>query len=237
MFVTDPGLQAIVEYAHGGKAALATIKDSGYRPYACSVDPTSGNLAVANYETSRNKPGNVAIYKNASGTPAFYDAGLDGKGPLTCGYDDSGNLLVATEYSHGSYKYALFAMLPKNGHTFGKIDLSMISQSPFEFVTNVQWDGEYWAITDNGNIQRYTIDGSGKATYQSTVDLADNWDGLAQLWLANTTRKPGEANQMAAAQSADVFYWKYPSGGQPYATIKDDLAAPYGVTMSLATKK
>jgi hypothetical protein len=233
VFITDSALEEIVKYSHGSKTPIATVDDSGYQPYACSVDPVSGDLAVANYETAGSGIGNVAVFPNATGKPRLYKANLGKFGPLTCGYDDGGNLLIATEYSDSEYEYALFAMLHKGGKTFSRIKLANISQSPFEYVTNVQWDGKYWAVTDNGNIQRFTIGSGGDSTYEGTTELDDNWTGNAQVWLWSTgADKTGEANQLIAAESSDVLYWKYPSGGQSYAALFDGIYGPYGVAVS-----
>jgi hypothetical protein len=233
VFITDSALEEIVEYHHGATTAANTVVDAGYQPYACSVDPTTGNLAVANDETAGGKAGDVAVYAGASGKATHYAADLDGYGPLTCGYDDDGNLLIATEYGYGSYEYALFAMLPKNGRSFKKLKLAEISRSPFEYVTNVQWDGKYWAVTDNGNILRFTIAQGGSASYEGATELSDNWTGATQVWISNTTgAKNEQANQMVAAEASDVLFWAYPAGGSPYASIEHDVDAPYGVTIS-----
>lgn len=234
VFVTDSALHEIVEYAHGASSPAATLSDSGYDPSACSFDPTTGNLAVANYQTAGSGAGNVAVYPSGGGKATFYKPNLDGKGPITCGYDDQGNLLIATEYAKKNNEYALFSLLVKGGKAFTQLTFPKISGSNFENVTNVQWDGKYWAITDNGNIMRYSIS-SGVATFESATSLYENWDGQTQVWLVNTTtNKNAEANQMVAAESSSVNYWKYPSGGNPYTYIAK-LYEPYGVTVSLAT--
>ena len=52
VFVADfggnTGTPAILEYAHGGTKPIATLSDPGYYPESCSIDPTTGNLAVTN---------------------------------------------------------------------------------------------------------------------------------------------------------------------------------------------
>ena len=65
VFVADGGADTIREYAHGGTTPIATLNDPG-EPYGCSVDPTTGNLAVTNGSDS------VAIYPSAQGTPTLY---------------------------------------------------------------------------------------------------------------------------------------------------------------------
>jgi hypothetical protein len=70
----------IYEYAHGGTKPIATLSDPDVA-VGCAVDPTTGNLAAS---------GNgVAIFKNATGNPAYYSSGYHF---YYCGYDERGNL-------------------------------------------------------------------------------------------------------------------------------------------------
>ena len=78
VYIVDYQAQTISEYAHGGKKPIDVINDS-YYPYACSVDRTTGDLAVANYRQpyySLTKlgyeTGNLAIYKSGKGKPTYY---------------------------------------------------------------------------------------------------------------------------------------------------------------------
>lgn len=49
VYITDSSFARIYEYAHGGTKPIHTLKDPEYQPYGCAVDPTTGDLAVANY--------------------------------------------------------------------------------------------------------------------------------------------------------------------------------------------
>src|ERR1700722_12711236 len=96
VYVVDYGSRSsagdILEYAHGGKAPLRIIEDGSYNPYGCSVDPQSGDLAVANLQGYSNE-GNIAIYRHAKGKPIFYtDSYLYNF--ASCAYDSHGNLLT-----------------------------------------------------------------------------------------------------------------------------------------------
>ena len=74
VWIVNNSAQENVEYKHGGTSQIASLSDPGYYPTICSVDPTTGNLAVANKETIGSSPqqGNVAIYAHAKGTPKLY---------------------------------------------------------------------------------------------------------------------------------------------------------------------
>src|SRR5580704_9380706 len=47
VFIPDSEAGDVVEYAHGGTSPIVTLNDVGYLPADCSVDPLTGNLAVA----------------------------------------------------------------------------------------------------------------------------------------------------------------------------------------------
>ena len=97
------------EYSHGDTSPVATLSDPGPGyPFGCSVDPTTGNLAVLNGK-------NVAVYANAQGTPTIYE--LPGQGFLDCAYDSSGNLFVDNSssgqlgrISAGSYSFSTISL-------------------------------------------------------------------------------------------------------------------------------
>ena len=64
-----PGNGEIWGPKHGGTTPISKSKDSGYRGVGCSVDPTTGNLAVANTEASSGSAaGNIAIFTKATGS-------------------------------------------------------------------------------------------------------------------------------------------------------------------------
>ncbi|MFY9663047.1 MAG: hypothetical protein WAK19_01225 [Candidatus Cybelea sp.] len=231
VFVTDSGLEKIREYAHGGAKPINVLDDPGYEPYGCSVDPQTGNLAAANYRTSNRGAGGIVIYKRAAGKGEFYGPIKGLYSPIALGYDDRGNLLIVSLDESSSYDYASFALLPKGSQTFVPVELYQVSSgSPFENVKSLQWDGEYWAIADNGSILRYSIDRSGNATYEGAVALSGAGYAQNQLWITNF---PGGSQIVGpVSYSNEVGYWKYPAGGASIATITEFLNDPYGVTVS-----
>jgi hypothetical protein len=128
----------VAVYAHGALNPFLTMSAPG-EPTACSVDPSTGNLAVAIYTYNPTQyPTGVAIYAHATGTPTLLtDARFQEMS--ACGYDDSGNLYVA-----GVDNSEDFAMdeLPAGSTTFRKL-------TPPSGLTNgflprtLQWDGRY----------------------------------------------------------------------------------------------
>ncbi len=76
---TFSGTGTIYEYAHGGTQPIQTLNDAAGNPRGCSVDRTTGNLAVSNF-ASLSGGGSVSIYTNAQGTPT----GRTPTPPSTC---------------------------------------------------------------------------------------------------------------------------------------------------------
>lgn len=91
VFVPQSG--AIEEYAHGGTTPISSLKPpQSVTVGACSVDPTTGDLAVTCGGDSLKSNG-VLIYKQASGQPKVYlRAKL--RDAAYAAYDNDGNLFV-----------------------------------------------------------------------------------------------------------------------------------------------
>ena len=79
---------SVVEYAHGGTSPIATFNLPGTGAAGCSVDPTTGNLAV-DFAGSHD---NIAIFLPGSDSPNVYESNVaDG---FSCAYDNQGNLFA-----------------------------------------------------------------------------------------------------------------------------------------------
>lgn len=234
LFITDSGTGNIRKYAHGGTRPIAVLDDRGYQPYSCSVDPASGNLAVANYHTSSGGDGGVAIYRHAAGHPKLYGPIQGVVTPIAVAYDDKGNLLIASLFEYSGRGYATFALLPKGRQSFVLPKLAGPSGSLLTDVTSIQWDGKYWAIANGAQILRFTIAGKGKATFEGRIAL----DGLrsqpGQFWIFRAAAGSQIVGSDPASNAA--YYWQYPAGGSPIASIRSYLKKPYGITVSPAAK-
>lgn len=236
VYITDRVAEDIVEFRHGSAERVAVLSDSGFQDYACSVDPTTGNLAVANSYQADGNAGGIAIYKHARGKPDLYR--IEGTpNPQTGAYDDRGNVLVASDYLHDGKQAVSMAYLPRGRTTFVRLDL-YVSGLHADGVYNVQWDGEYWALLYDGNILRFRIANDGRTTYEGTTYLRRNEEHDSRFFIAHfpdNLRKQG--TQIVAEQTHGVLYWKYPSGGKPIGSVSKNLDEPYGVAVSLATNR
>lgn len=232
VFITDRVAEDIVEYRHGGTSPVAVLSDTGFQDYACSVDPTTGNLAVANSYRSNGTAGGIAVYQNALQKPKYYHV-TGAPNPQTCAYDAHGDLLVASDYLRNGRQVVALVYLPKGARSFVRVDASVNGMHE-SGVYNVQWAGRYWALLYNNAILRFRIASDGKATHVSTSRLDGNAEGDARFWIAHLDRgRQRQATQIVAAQpNNEVLFWPYPSGGASTGSVTAGLDDPYGVVVS-----
>jgi hypothetical protein len=137
VWITNGSAGTIVEYAHGGTTPIDTLSLSGQDPIDCSIDPTTGNLAVSNIVTKGGGAGSVSIFPNASGSPANYPVtNMSRVYFLT--YDASGNLFADGSRTIGNF---LLAELRKGGNAF-----TQVTSRNFGLPGAILWDGKYLAI-------------------------------------------------------------------------------------------
>ena len=227
VYITDYAAEQILEYAHGGGKPLKKLDDAPDSPYACSVDPTTGNLAVAN-DDGTSKEGNIAIYAGASGTPTRYaDSSLyNFEG---CAYDKHGNLLV----TNGSGNPAAFAWLPVGGTRLVTIRVPGPDPSwKWYNVGAIEWDGKYFVINDY-NLYRISVT-HGQAFYIGSTSLDPG--SYYPFWIYNDNSAE-QGTQVVGSVYSDsqngVDYFDYPSGGDPTYQITHGVDDPSGVTISL----
>jgi hypothetical protein len=238
VFVTTANGQfesTIYEYAHGGTVPIASLADPGLAN-ACSVDPTTGNLAVANWVDSSNPyspyKGDVAIYAGAQGSPTMYYSSQYNFN--FCGYDNNGNLYLPSPNEHHPDERIL-VRLAYGSSSFDGISLSKTIYND----SSVQWDGTYMTVSSNENtlgpisLYRLRITGSDATVVGTTVlsNLKNRHEG--QIWIQGDT-----ASGVDYRGHRNVSLWAYPKGGKPTYTIKkignDRTEGLYGVTVSVA---
>jgi hypothetical protein len=233
VFIADHGRQELLEYAHGGKRPLKRIVVAPYEPYGCSVDPSSGTLAVAN-DRGNAANGNIELFAAGQGSPmAIYS---DPNVPVfeSCAFDNKGNLL-ATNGQAGNRNASAFAWLPKGGHKL--IDINIPGPSPsseWTYVQGVGWDGLYWAI-EQTNVYRVSLI-KGQAYYVGYTPLEVEGSAGPYWFFAGSAKK--QATEVIGAVNSggfgEVDYWDYPAGGEAIVEVNNGIDAPYGVAVSLA---
>jgi hypothetical protein len=224
VYIANDKPPEVLEYAHGGTAPIATIKDPGEYAYSCAYDPTTGDLAITN-EYSRNSThgGSVSIYRHGRGKPHTY--AVSGVFYMYfASYDDKGNLFVdGLPLPTGGIA---FAELPKGGTTFKPITLNVNIQ----FAGGVQWDGSHIAVGDQANpvIYQFSISGS-KGTEVGSTPL-NGAKEVAEFWK--------QGRDVAAPDTYPAYLrvglWKYPAGGSDLKYLYNNFGLPVAATVSRA---
>jgi hypothetical protein len=206
VFITES--EHVVEYAHGSSTPSATLSLPGTDGWGCSVDPTTGNLAVVFSSTA----GNIAIFAGARGEPTIYSANVQGE---YCGYDSAGNLFV------GGYKDQGYSVseLPAGGSGFNVFPID----APIGTPGQIQWDGTYitWQSSNAQGAQtvsRLEISGS-----QAVVTGTTHFKGIKlqplQSWLYGGVIVVPYAEH--GAKSNEIGIWAYPKGGKATKVIQN----------------
>jgi hypothetical protein len=228
----------VYEYAHGGTQPIATLNDPA-GGYGCAIDPTSGNLAVANMADSKNPYGDygdVAVYANAQGDPTMYYSSEFVSFGL-CGYDAKGNLYLST-FQYGSQSQIV--RLPADSGKFELISLKVTLYN-WSALPSVQRDGKYMTVSSSPPrepvyVYRLRISGE-KATVVGTTTLSSKKNGekSGQIWIQGK-RVLGAAYFFRGKGGVDS--WSYPDAGEPRTIVPRTVRfAPFGIAVSPATSR
>lgn len=210
-WVVNSGAAQIVEYQHGGTSPIKTLTESVGEPAGCSIDPTTGDLAVSILFTP-----DVLVWANATGTyTELTDPLLE---TYFVGYDGSGDLFADGFNSSG----VGFVELRKGAGAFKTVTLPPSLAAGFP--GDIQWDGTYLAYQNqlNDTIYRLAIRRD-EAIVKGTVQLTG---GGASFWIAGSY-------VVASYDYNAIGVWKYPAGGNPIKIIKVTSLVPLGLTVSL----
>ncbi|MFZ0681452.1 MAG: hypothetical protein WAM84_01070 [Candidatus Cybelea sp.] len=207
-WVVESGNDEILEYAHGGTTPLETLSVTGGEPAGCTLDPTTGNLAVTILGT-----GYVVLFTGGSGSGTSVSDSL--YSTYFAAYDDKGDLFVDGVTSSDTYG---LVELPKGSSTFVSITLSPSLGFPGE----LQWHDNYLAVGASGGIYHFAIHGT-KGKEIGVTPLC----GGGGFWIQGryvTETDPG---------NEDAVICKYPAGS-PYKTLHGNFDLPIGATVSVA---
>ncbi len=216
VFITDQGASQIVEYAHGGSKPINILRDSRY-PIACSVDRSTGNLAVA------DESGSVSVYPGATGEPTIYSVPFV---PLFCAYDDAGNLFAD---SSGAPAIQI-AKLPSGGNAFENVAYDERNNGQ---PAGLQWLGNRLEVGSAspygggccGRIYHFAINGAhGRRAGKTLIRGA-----LDDFFIEGSTA-------IVATVTHRVALYDYPKGGHATKIIKEPGYESYSVVVSVAPR-
>jgi hypothetical protein len=220
----------VLEYAHGGTSPIQTLSLPAIFTIACSVDTTTGDLAVTFDCSSSCGPGPaVGVFQDARGIAQIYaDSDLD---MYYCGYDKKSNLFID---GFNGQQFG-FAELPRGSNVFTNITLDKNVGNPGQ----VQWDGKYVTVEGGEGAQSaaiYRVEVSrSTGRVVGTTRLGGLRRNAENSWIQDSmvvvpyARPHGE-------HSNRVGLWKYPAGGRVTNVLKD-IGHPAnfsGVTVSVA---
>lgn len=201
----------VFEYPHGGSKPISRLSLKA-RGDACSVDPSSGNLAVGTVDSK------VAIWTNAEGQPTLYSTHGFFKQVRTLAYDGSGNLYLRSYESHEPA-----AWLPKGG--------SSVVKSSIPEIGPYGWDGRHLVVArlqdSPASLTLYTLhEGNGKVAGHVVLDRCSEYYPNFSITGSKLAVSCG------VAETASLDYFKYPAGGKPITYVSGPDG---GVAISVAT--
>jgi hypothetical protein len=215
VFVPDLTLGTVTEFAHGGTTPIQTLIDVG--AFGCSVDKTTGNLAVANFGL-----GTVAVFTGATGLPTLYPWITTAFAQYVA-YDNHGNLFIEGQSALGGG--GVLGELTSGGSSITDLSLSGFS---IGFAGNIQWGGTYLLVGDQSgsNVYQTTVSGTtvslhNTLTFPGASDIGGYWK----------RGKPHYAHIVGADFGAgDVQVDTFP-GMSPFNSITG-LSEPQGAVVS-----
>jgi hypothetical protein len=235
VYITDFAAGQIVEFSHGGTTPVQTLADPYGDPIGCSVDPTTGNLAVGNFSGAGSTcMGGVVVYADATGTGTLYqDKDFDYYWPP--GYDNQGNLFIQGRKKHWNRGKTGIAELAAGTSTLMTVSLS---GGKIEFPGGMQWDGHYMTATDqrfqgtrDSGIYRVTVSaakgqivGSTPLTDTECMKTKASVNDVVEPFINGTARPDHAVVAGNLACSYRYDFWNYIKGGDPKRTLPYNLA-------------
>jgi hypothetical protein len=220
----------IEEFSPGATTPMATADlPSNVLGYGCSVDPSSGDIAVAAYNIG-SETSWFGIYKDLTSAPTtYFDSNFHAF--AFCAYDTNGDVFVDGQNTLDPSN-TIVDELPKGAKSFTEYDLG-------EDVGNgpVQWEGRY--ITVEQQIRNPAI--SRIAFSESTADIV----GVTRLghrrgryavnsWIQGATALA----PWGSSRHNDVLgFWNYPVGGKKPKTTITGLGYVQYVAVSAPSTK
>jgi hypothetical protein len=245
VWIANTNGSSVIEYAHGGSAPIATLAADG-APWGCSIDPTTGNLAITTW-TYGYGSSNLIVWKGAKRDPRSYSS-YGCPEMWSPGYDAHGNLYV--ECQNGPPPGYVWE-LPHGGSKLKKVSIDRLIGA----AGGIMWDGKYLALT----VQPYSLQNAtqiyqaaekanGDLTVVHRTYLKDTcWKnsdfvGLIQPFVVGKKNTPSNRTQGEVLVGGNrpcknrFDFWKYPSGGDPASELKSAPTTVTGQSVSLAVR-
>lgn len=214
VWVVNEKASTVIEYPHDNHKSISTLNDSAATvPYACSVDPTTGNLAVTSVNGQKGGGGGVLIYTSAKGSPVVRTSSTLFVA-LFCAYDAGGNLFV--DGLNSDYSFVLME-IPSGGTQLESITVN----GTIGYPGGIAWDGTYLAVGDDAYeggrstaVDDLTVSGT-SATIKAAIPLPGSCD-VMQFAIVG-------GNKLIAPDAClnKLFVYAYPTGGKATKTLSN----------------
>lgn len=206
VWITDAWNGYLYQYAHGATSPTTVLQDTEGSPKDCSVEPSTGDLAVGGVRHS------IAVYPRGSGAPTYYSTeGFLGTISFIS-YDGSGNLYVAMYRRKPAW-------LPKGG------SVGYFKIKPKAPHGGFRWDGQHFTVGINGTIDQYEPSGGHSGQPVGSVSL--NGINLKDLFYSI------QGGIIAVAVPyGNVYVYNYPQGGNPTLTIPNGNSLSAAVSVA-----
>lgn len=250
VWIVDTAHKKIYEYSRSG-SLLKTINDDLGYPASCAINPRDGDLAITNIWGSVNpyEPGNLIIYKHATGTPetytlknlfGYYFVGYDRKGDLFLDGCDTGPCQDGGTFA--------FAELPNHGTALQPVQIVGGTIYFGGFIDGYS-EGDDLLVGDQacgGAITTcvYQVAVAGfVGTIKTSTSLHNATGGLAcdvnyaVLTRSNASLAGGDAefsaSQCPSYTASGTYRWKFPAGGNAVdSNLKEGQKYPAGVAIT-----
>ncbi|HLY01151.1 MAG TPA: hypothetical protein VKR56_01495 [Candidatus Cybelea sp.] len=227
VFILNGNGTSVEVYAHGGSSPIRTLDLPGYPELNCSVDPTTGDLALGVLGGTCGDC--FVVFTGGSGSATTYTPSGQ-NGIPGCGYDNDGNLFCD---AYGTGGFALFE-LPKGSST---VETVAVSGASGLVAGSMQWDGTDLAFGAGAGPKLYQIQVSGSMGSIVGSTTLSNAGDVWQFWITNNLGSKKHKGLRVIAptdiSSAPVVgYWNYPAGGTATKRITNGLTQPDGAALS-----
>lgn len=225
VWIVNTARSQLLEYARGGLKPIATLDDPGQYPVGCSIDETTGNLAVTNIISRQYGPGSLSIYKAAQGSPKVFSDPTFEKMYFD-GYDDEGNLFVDGINDNGLFTIARF-----DGKKFQPLTISgaTLNAPGAVVVKGSKIDVEDQTGASGSSVMYETMLKGTTLTVVATAEFTDSVDCVG-------TYIAGKAKHQQAicpdGGTPSIYVYDYPAGGNPTKSVLTGLTEPEGAAIT-----
>lgn len=220
VWVVDYENGGVTEYAHGGTSPIGGISSGEGNPYSCSVDPTTGDIAIGvmNFTSA---PGWITICTMPS--------------------------RQCTNYTHSPVSYVYFVSYDKNGNLFadgtdrngtGFVLAERVVGGNFKKITiaGATIHAPAPLVNKLGVLSLGQGAGGTSTIYQilpnGTVTGSTQLNGASDCGQFAISGNLKYATVTCPNLSGNVTKYKYPAGGEPVVTLSGPFGTPFAAVYS-----